>query len=206
MNVIIFGTGDCARLAKFYLEHDSLYKPVAFTVDEKYISENELDGIPVIPFEKISFDNASTLFFAPLYDNKLRKIKSQEIKDKGFKLISYVSSKSVCYGEIGENCFIMENNTIQPFVKIGNNVILWSGNHIGHHSCVKDNVFISSHVVVSGHCVINEFCWLGVNSSLREKTILAENTFVAMSAAICKDTESNKVYLGIPAKCKNNWG
>ena len=52
--------------------------------------------------------------------------------------------------EIGENCFIFEDNTIQPFVKIGDDVVLWSGNHIGHHAEIGDHCFISSHVVISG--------------------------------------------------------
>ena len=51
----------------------------------------------------------------------------------------------------GDNCFILEDNTIQPFVSIGNNVTLWSGNHIGHDSTIDDHCFIASHVVVSGH-------------------------------------------------------
>ena len=202
MKVIIFGTGDCAKLAKFYLDNDSKYKPIAFTEDKNYIKEKMIDGIPVMPFEEINADNTNSYFFAPLYSNQLRKKKSEEIKQKGFKLISYISSKAVCFGKVGENCFIMEQNTIQPFVEIGNNVIMWSGNHIGHHSLVKDNVFISSHVVISGHCEINEFCWLGVNSTVKENTILAKGTFVAMSAAICKNTLENKIYMGIPAKEK----
>jgi hypothetical protein len=53
---------------------------------------------------------------------------------------------------VQENAFILEDNTIQPFVRIGPNVTLWSGNHIGHHSTVEDHVFIASHVVVSGVC------------------------------------------------------
>ena len=52
----------------------------------------------------------------------------------------------------GDNCFILEDNTVQPFVTIGNNVTLWSGNHIGHDSVIEDDCFISSHVVVSGTC------------------------------------------------------
>ena len=51
----------------------------------------------------------------------------------------------------GDNCFILEDNTVQPFVRIGSNVTLWSGNHIGHDSTIGDHCFISSHVVVSGH-------------------------------------------------------
>ena len=38
--------------------------------------------------------------------------------------------------------------TIQPFVRIGSNVTLWSGNHIGHDATIGDHCFIASHVVI----------------------------------------------------------
>ena len=65
---------------------------------------------------------------------------------------------------VGENSFILEANTLQPFVNIGNDVVLWSGNHIGHHSIISDHVFFTSHVVLSGNCVVGSNCFLGVNS------------------------------------------
>jgi acetyltransferase-like isoleucine patch superfamily enzyme len=119
---------------------------------------------------------------------------------KGYELISYVSSKSSVFSPVGENCFIMEDNTIQPFVKVGNNIIMWSGNHIGHHSVIEDNNFLSSHVVVCGHCHIKSFCWIGVNSSIRDHIVLEEGTFVAMSSMVTKNTKPYKKYTGVPAK------
>ncbi|RZK16425.1 MAG: sugar O-acyltransferase, partial [Flavobacterium sp.] len=103
-------------------------------------------------------------------------------------------------GKIGDNCFILEDNTIQPFTSIGNNVVLWSGNHIGHHGMIKDHVSFTSHVVMSGHCVIEENCFLGVNATLRDGINLAKGTLVAMAAAITKNTEEWGVYVGNPAK------
>ena len=52
---------------------------------------------------------------------------------------------------------ILENNVIQTNVSIGNNVILWSGNHVGHRSTIEDHVHMSSHCVISGFCTIKSF-------------------------------------------------
>lgn len=193
---------DLAALANFYLLNDSGTKPIAFCVDGKFIKENTFEGLPVIPFEEIQTVYPSTdhCFLAPLQDNNLRMIKSKEIKDKGYSLISYVSTKSTVFSSVGENCFILEDNTIQPFVTIGNNIIMWSGNHIGHHSTIKDNVFFSSHVVLSGHCVVEQFCWLGVNSTIKDHITLSEGTFIAMSSMVTKNTTSYTKYMGVPAK------
>ena len=125
-----------------------------------------------------------------------------KIKEKGFQLISYVSSRATVFpgAKIGENCFILEDNTIQPFTPIGNNVVLWSGNHIGHHGIVKDHVFFTSHVVLSGHCEVEPYCFFGVNATIRDYTHIAEGSLIAMGACITRDTEAWGVYKGSPAK------
>ena len=98
------------------------------------------------------------------------------------------------------SCFIFENQTIQPFVKIGNDVIIWSGNHIGHHSSIGDHCFISSHVVISGGAKINDYCFLGVNSTLRDGITIGSECIIGMGASIVKDTIEKGVYIGKPAK------
>lgn len=196
--VIVYGTNDVSQLASFYLQHDSDFNVVGYCVDRQFLDQSQCVGLPVFAFDEISpkeFD-----LFIPLYDNKLRDSKAQEAKNKGFELISYISSKATVWSPVGDNCFIMEDNTIQPFVEIGNNIIMWSGNHIGHHSKIKNNVFFSSHVVLSGHCVVEPYCWFGVNSTIRDHITLAEGTFVAMATTITKNTEANKKYIGTPAR------
>ena len=76
--------------------------------------------------------------------NALRRGVYTRFKQKGYPLISYISSCATYFPgtPIGDNCFVLEDNTIQPFVKIGNNVVLWSGNHIGHHSTIARRCFL----------------------------------------------------------------
>ena len=78
----------------------------------------------------------------------------------------------------GDNCFILEDNTVQPFVTIGNNVTLWSGNHIGHDSVIEDHCFLTSHVVVSGNVRVRPYCFIGVNATLRNSIKIAPATLV----------------------------
>jgi acetyltransferase-like isoleucine patch superfamily enzyme len=116
-------------------------------------------------------------------------------------MISYISSKAtICGNSIGENCFILEDNTIQPFTTIGNNVVLWSGNHIGHHGIIEDHVFFTSHVVLSGHCRVKERAWFGVNATIRDYTTIGEGCLISMGALVTKSTEDNGFYMGSPAK------
>jgi carbonic anhydrase/acetyltransferase-like protein (isoleucine patch superfamily) len=80
-------------------------------------------------------------------------------------------------------------------VTIGNNVTLWSGNHIGHHSVIKDNNFISSHVVVSGGVTVNESCFIGVNATLRDHISIGKNNIIGAGAVIMTDTDDAAVYI-----------
>jgi len=203
--LIIFGAGDIAQIAKYYFDIDSDYKVVAFTVNKQYINENIIDGVDVVAFETLDqhyspeeYDVFVAVSYADM--NKLREGICEKVKKKGYKLASYISSKCSYLSQFqpGENAFIFEDNTIQPFVKIGDNVTMWSGNHIGHHSTIESNNFISSHVVISGHCTIKEHCFLGVNATLAHKVTLNEGTLLGAGTIINKDTEINGVY--VPAR------
>jgi sugar O-acyltransferase (sialic acid O-acetyltransferase NeuD family) len=206
--VIIFGIKDLAELAHFYLQTDSEHNVVAFSVNKDYIPEgNKFKELPVIAFEDIEKELPPNgySFFAPMTHKRMNKEREKvyfEIKKKGYNLINYISSKATIFDNliVGENCFILEDNTIQPFVTIGSNTVLWSGNHIGHHSQIGNHVFITSHVVISGNCLIEPYCFIGVNSAMKENITLGEATFVAMSTSITQNTEPYSVYSGNPAK------
>jgi sugar O-acyltransferase (sialic acid O-acetyltransferase NeuD family) len=136
--------------------------------------------------------------------NQSRKKIFEDGKSKGYRFISYISSKSTSFNnKIGENCFILEDNTLQPFTEIGNNVVMWSGNHIGHHGKIEDHVFFTSHVVLSGHCHVKERAWFGVNSSIRDGVTIGVGSLIAMGSLITKNVEDNSFYMGVPAKKQN---
>ncbi len=174
-NVIVFGIGQWAELAHFYLTNDSPHDVVAFTVDRDYIEGSSYLGLPVVAFDEIErhFSPADFRMFIPISFKKMNHIRADryfEAKAKGYELISYVSSRATTFPgfDCGDNCFILEDNTIQPFVRIGNNVVLWSGNHIGHGTVIKDHVMVTSQVVISGCCTIGEYSFLGVNATVRD--------------------------------------
>lgn len=206
--VIIFGNRDFASLAHFYLKNDSEYEVVAFTVNEKYLNSSFFEGKPIIAFEEIEKEYVPSKYklFAPLNYNQedplFRSKMFDKCKQKGYNFVSYISSKATIFhkDKIGENCFILENNTIQPFVTIGNNCVLWSGNHVGHHSKINDHVLLTSHVVISGHCDIESHTFFGVNSTIRDGLTIKEGIVVAMGSLVTKSFEPWSLVMGSPAK------
>lgn len=201
--LVIFGGGDIAQLAHFYFSTDSEYEVVAFTVDADYLTDTIFCGLPVIAFGEITRHYAAVqyeLFIALSYSNlnAIRKEKYLAAKALGYRLASFISSRATVLnsGRNGENCFILEDNTIQPFVTIGNNVTLWSGNHIGHHSTIKDHCFIASHAVVSGGVEIGEQCFVGVNATLRDHIKIGEKCVIGAGTLLLADAEPDGVYIG----------
>ncbi len=198
--IVIFGTGPIAEVAGYYFENDSEYSVAAFTVDDAYFERPEFDGKPVVPLSKLreayppeTYDAFVAISYTQM--NKIREQKYMTMKELGYRLVSYISSKCTCFTKlIGDNCLILEDNTIQPFVKIGNNVTLWSGNHIGHHSEIADHCFLASQIVVSGGVKIESNCFVGVNATLRDHITISRETLIGAGCVILKDTTPRSVY------------
>jgi sugar O-acyltransferase (sialic acid O-acetyltransferase NeuD family) len=200
--LVIFGCGDIAQLAHFYFTTDSAHEVVAFTVDRAYLPPDAtFCGLPVVPFEEVEQSyppDAHAIFVALSYSkvNQVRAGKVDEAAQKGYSLASYISSRATVLTQepIGENAFILEDNTVQPFVKIGRDVTLWSGNHIGHHSEIGDHCFIASHIVVSGGVKVGPRCFIGVNATLRDHITIGEGCVIGMGAMILADCEADGLY------------
>jgi sugar O-acyltransferase (sialic acid O-acetyltransferase NeuD family) len=200
-DVVVFGVGDFARVARVYLESDSPHRVVAFTASKEYLETEELEGVPVTAFETLTETHPPDrypMFVAIGFSgvNSARRGVYEECKARGYELISYVSSKARQWDDLvlGDNCFVFEDNVIQPNVRIGNNVILWSGNHIGHDSTIEDHVFIASHAVISGNVTIGESSFVGVNATFRDGIRVAPKCVIGAAAVIMKDTVEGGVY------------
>jgi sugar O-acyltransferase (sialic acid O-acetyltransferase NeuD family) len=205
--LVVFGAREIAEVVAFYLDHDSAYEVVAFTVDGAYLDSPTFMGRPVVPFEEVTARFAPDehdMFIAVSYQkvNRTRAQKFAEAKARGYRLAHYVSSKAHTWPglEIGDNSFIMEANTIQPFVSIGADTILWAGNHIGHHARIGDHCFLASQVVVSGRVKVGDYCFVGVNATLRDGITVAPGCVIGAGAMVMKDTGENEVYMAEATK------
>lgn len=205
--VVIFGTGEAAELAHFYLTHDSPYEPAAFTVDSAYCGEETFCGLPVVSFEDVvaGFPPEQVVMFVAIgYTriNAIRAAKYAEAKTRGYSLISYVSSKAYVYPgfQPGDNCFILEHAVIQPFATVGNDVTLWSGCHVGHHTSIGDHCFVAPRAAISGCVTIEDNCFIGVNASVRDHVTIARKSVIGAGAVILGDTAPGEICIGRQAE------
>jgi sugar O-acyltransferase (sialic acid O-acetyltransferase NeuD family) len=199
--VVLFGLGSFARTARAYFDEDSPHSVVAFTAHERYVEEDELMGLPVVPFETLTQTHPPdkyAMFVAIGYSgvNRGRRDVYGQCLELGYELVSYVSSKAMCATDLvlGDNCFVFEANVIQPNVRIGNNVIMWSGGHIAHDSTIEDHVFIAPRVAIAGHVTIGAESFIGINATFRDSITVAQRCVIGAGAVIMKDTVEGGVY------------
>ena len=198
--LVIFGAGEIAEVAHFYFTHDLKARIAAFTVDAEYLKADRFCGVPVVAFEQLAaqFPPAEYDAFVALSYAKVNAVRAQKCaaaKARGYRLATYVSSKaSVWPGfQPGENCFILEHNTLQPFAVVGDNVTLWSGNHIGHHARLGANCFITSHVVISGGVEVGDNAFIGVNATVRDHVRIGARSVIGAGSLVLEDVPDDGV-------------
>ena len=210
-NLVIFGAGDMARMAHHCFTHDSSHDVVGFVVDRQFRPGDQFLGLPLSDFEDApaAYPPSECMMFVAIgYTrmNAVRREKYQAARAAGYRLASYVSShcRYLSSTPPGDNCMIFEDNTIQPFVTIGNNVTVWSGSVIAHDSVIEDHCFLAPRVAVAGHVRIGERSFIGINATIRNSVTIAPQTLVGAGALIVKDTAAKGVYLSSPARRVEN--
>ncbi|MBF9046463.1 transferase [Rhodobacterales bacterium LSUCC0031] len=199
--LLIFGSGTLGEVANYYFTNDSDYEVVGFVEMQEFMTPGAaVSGKPVYGWESVAetFSPSDVdLFVAIGYrkTNSIRRLRYEQVLAAGYTCASYISSKATNFSEsIGSNCFILENNVLQPFTRIGNNVTLWSGNHIGHHSAIEDHCFVASHAVISGNCRIGESCFIGVNCCMHDGVTIGPKSVLGAGSIVADSCEPRSVF------------
>jgi sugar O-acyltransferase (sialic acid O-acetyltransferase NeuD family) len=200
--IVIFGTGTGAETARRYIEQDSPHEVVGYIVDREFLGAASIKGRPVVALEDavITFSPDDVLAFVPLGSariNMLRAEKYQLLKSLGYRFLTYVHSSNKLDGHcaIGENCFILENQSVNFDATIGNNVVIWSGCQIGDRSRIDDHAFLAAHVVLNGDVAVGEYAYLGSNCNISNGVHIARQSFIGANALITQDTGERAVHV-----------
>jgi sugar O-acyltransferase (sialic acid O-acetyltransferase NeuD family) len=203
--IIVFGNSVFAEHLHFLLTHDSGHQVVAFTVDRAFIRDDFLLGLPVVPFENVASlyppsEYQMTIAVSFQRVNRLREERYTQARARGYQLVNYVSSRASTFSDlsVGENCVILENAIIGPYVKIGNNVVIASGAIIGHHAVLNDHCFISPGAIILGGATLAEYCFIGANATVKEEVEVARECIVGSGVSITRNTVEKGVYLNPP--------
>jgi sugar O-acyltransferase (sialic acid O-acetyltransferase NeuD family) len=199
---VLFGAGAIAEVAKVYIDSHGPDQVVGFTVDEAYRTADTLHGLPVVAWEHLEsqFPPAQVKLLGPLsYQrmNDFRRDRHLEGKARRYQFATFIHPAAFNYaGHIGENCFILENNVIQPVVRIGDGVMMWSGNHVGHHTVVGDYTFMASQVAIGGGVKIGNGCFFAGRSAVESGLTIGDACFLGSAALVKRNLPDESVVPG----------
>ena len=175
--VVIFGQGRGADTAFRYLTRDSPHEICAFAADAAYITNRTFHGLPVVEYETLMSTHPPDGYhmFVPLGFQRMNRLRAErylDAKARGYRFISYVSSRVSSLEEprIGENCFIL------------------------------DGQLLNLDVSIAGDVTVGDGCFLGVNASVSNGVRLGAHTFVGAQTIIDKDTPADSVYVSQPVQ------
>lgn len=197
--IILYGSGSFARLIKWYIDNDDEREIVAVTVEKKYVDSATFEGLPVLPFEKITEKFLPGEFEILLgigytHMNDVRKRIFRECKEKGYTIAQYIHSSVRLSGvQLGEGNIILEETVIQPFVKIGSGNLIWCNATIAHDCKIGDFNTISVTASLSGFSELGNNCFIGNGAVTRDGVKVEDYTLVGAAAYVSRNTAQNSV-------------
>jgi len=194
--LIIYGIGKFAEYAAYVFQKDTDFSVMAFCIEEKFLENQTQFSKPLVEFESIEsiYSPNDHYLYIAVGNNQIRKRLFLEAKAKGYTLASYISSKSSYWDNLGagEHIFIDEGCVLQPFVKIGDNSILFTSN-LGHHSKIGDHTLLSG-CGAGGNVSIGNGCYVGINTAIKQNINVADNCTIGMGCIIEHNTNPGEVY------------
>lgn len=205
MKIVIVGNSDFAMLLYDYLKDSRDMEVLAFSVEDKYINEKQICGIPVISYEEIQnkYSNQEVKLILGVGYSKMHDIKSQLYKlysDKGYKFTNYIHSSAIVAPdvEIGDGNVILEGVIIERQSHIGNGNLFFGGSVVGHNNVLGNFNTLSIRAATAGFVTIADKCFLGINAVVRDKIKIESHSLIGAGAYV--DCNLKEYEVIVPAK------
>lgn len=198
--LIIIGNGSYARMMNRYIDMTEFGETVAFAVDQIYIQEQQIDGLPVISLEALAGDYSQdeVLLIMGIGYRKMSNIRRQvyeTCKSFGYQFANYIHPTAIIEKNValGEGNNILEGVIIEESVSLGNANLLYGGSLIAHETVVGDFNTFSVKAVVAGCTVIRHHCFIGAAATIKDHIVLEDYVFIGASAYASKSMEKYSV-------------
>jgi sugar O-acyltransferase (sialic acid O-acetyltransferase NeuD family) len=188
---------------------------LAFAVDRDRLQQASERGLPVLAFEDLQQTQPPSsygLLVAIRYSQLNAAACAQrcgQARAAGYTLASYVSSRASAWPDLrtGGSCMVMEGNCLQPFVTLGEGMIMFPSSVLSHHVSIQDHCFIGPGATLCGGVTVGARSFIGANATVREHLRVGSDCLIGAGALILKDTADGSGYLtagtpdsGIPSR------
>lgn len=208
-NKISLLKNECYRERKFVLTKDGYYVGENVTIgDNAYIEPNVYIYHDVTIGKNAYIKVGTCIRNANIGDNFIA-CENSTIGTNGFTMVKDEFGNNIRIPTLG--CVVIGDNVEVGALSniscgsagntiIENNVKIDSLVHIGHDAIIHDNVEIAAGAIIGGYSEIGKGSFFGVNSSIKNRKSVGEDSYVGMSAAITQDFDNNNVLVGVPAR------
>jgi sugar O-acyltransferase (sialic acid O-acetyltransferase NeuD family) len=140
--------------------------------------------------------------FLLLEDKDDRKKIFNELKKKKFKILSYIHPRVIMAGKnkVGEGVIIFPNNYIGYKSDIGNSTIIQSSCSIDHHNIIGNFCDINPNLTTGGFVEIEDSCLINMSVDIINRIKIKKYSRIGAGSLVLKNTISNYLYYGRPAK------
>lgn len=117
-----------------------------------------------------------------------------------FKTLIHPSAVVDSSAFIAEGTQVMAGAVIQPFARIGRNVIINTRSSIDHHCSIEDHVHLAPGTTLSGGVKIGESSLVGAGAVVIQGVIVGREATVAAGGVVIDHVPDREMVKGVPAK------
>jgi sugar O-acyltransferase (sialic acid O-acetyltransferase NeuD family) len=205
--VVIIGSGQMAELFCSQFSQWTDYRVAGFAIDRRFIREQTLRGLPVVPLDELEArfpPEATDAFVAigPTGNNAVRAAAFDDLRRRGYRLPTLISPHAVVAADavIGENVVIGHLTVISSLCRVGDNVVVGSTCNVGHHCQLQAHAFLAGHAVLAGSVVVGERAFVGAGAVIRDNLAIGAGSIVGAGAVILDNVEPDSVHVAERAR------
>jgi len=211
MKIIIIGVGGHSKVIVDIIQNEKKYEIAGFIDNNLPIGHQVLNYKVLGKEEEINtLINKHEIFggIIAIGDNYVRSNVEKKIKElcNEFKFINCIHPKShIAFNVVmGEGNAVMAGAIINTDTEIGSHCIFNTNCSVDHDNRIANFASIAPNAVTGGSVMVGEFSAIGIGATVKHNVSVGYNCIIGASSLINKDTKSNSVYYGIPAKFIRN--
>jgi len=142
-------------------------------------------------------------FVVAIGNPRVRKKIVERLSDQGLRSFATLVDPSVKMAEsvsVGEGSVVCAGTIATVDIDIGDHVIINLNVTLGHDDKIFDYVTVAPMVALSGNVTLKEGVEVGTGAAIRQGVNMAKGSMLGMGGVLTKDTDSDTIYVGAPAK------
>jgi sugar O-acyltransferase (sialic acid O-acetyltransferase NeuD family) len=207
INILIIGAGGHSKNIVDIIKCEQKYKIAGFIDNNLPVGHKILDYKVLGSEEEINRLTIKHKAFGGIIaigDNFIRSNVANKINQlcNEFKFINCIHPNSnIAFDvDMGEGNVVMAGATINTSSEISNHCIFNTNCSIDHDNMIASFASIGPNSVTGGSVSVGKFSAIGIGATILNNVSIDSNCIIGASSLVNKDTKSNSVYYGAPAK------